>query len=59
MLQNPFAMGYIGVKTLVNYMRGEQIEKLIDTGVAVVTRENMNQPEIMDRLQPKLDEYLK
>ena len=58
-LQHPFAMGYIGVKTLVNYKRGERVEKMIDTGVAVVTRENMNQPEIMNRLQPKLDEYLK
>lgn len=58
-LQNPFAMGYIGVKTLVAYKRGERVEKLIDTGVAVVTRENMTQPEIMDRLQPRLDEYLK
>ena len=58
-LQNPFEMGYIGVKTLVNYMRGEQVEKLIDTGVAVVTSENMDQPEIKNRLQPELDEYLK
>jgi len=58
-LQNPFAMGYIGVKTLVAYKRGERVEKMIDTGVAVVTRENMTQPEIMDRLQPRLDEYLK
>ena len=58
-LQNPFAMGYIGVKTLVNYRKGERVEKLIDTGVAVVTRENMAQPEIMNRLQPKLDEFLK
>ena len=58
-LQNPFAMGYIGVKTLVNYKRGLRVEKLIDTGVAVVTRENMDQPEIMNRLQPRLDEYLK
>jgi ribose transport system substrate-binding protein len=58
-LQNPFAMGYIGVKTLVNYKRGERVEKVIDTGVAVITRENMDQPEIMNRLQPKLDEYLK
>jgi ribose transport system substrate-binding protein len=58
-LQDPFAMGYIGVKTLVNYKRGERVEKIIDTGVAVITRENMDQPEILNRLQPKLDEYLK
>jgi ribose transport system substrate-binding protein len=58
-LQNPFGMGYIGVKTLVQHMRGEKVEKVIDTGVAVVTRENMNTPEIKDRLQPNLDAYLK
>ncbi|MCX6550918.1 MAG: substrate-binding domain-containing protein, partial [Acidobacteria bacterium] len=45
-LQNPFAMGYLGVKTLVRYLRGDKVEKVIDTGVAVVTRENMEQPEI-------------
>ena len=58
-LQNPFAMGYIGVKTLVSYIKGERVPKMIDTGVAVVTRENMNQPEIKERLQPNLDQYLK
>jgi len=50
-LQNPFAMGYIGVKTLVSHMRGGKVEKFIDTGVAVVTLKNMDQPD--------LDKYLK
>jgi len=45
-LQNPFAMGYIGVKTLVAHMRGGKVEKFIDTGAAVVTLENMNEPDI-------------
>jgi ribose transport system substrate-binding protein len=58
-LQNPFGMGYVGVKTLVRSMRGERVEKIIDTGVVVVTRENMETPEIKDRLQPNLDAYLK
>ena len=58
-LQNPFAMGYLGVKTLVRYIRGEKIEKFIDTGVAVVTLKNMEQPDIKERLQPDLDKYLK
>jgi ribose transport system substrate-binding protein len=58
-LQNPFAMGYIGIKTLVAHMRGEKVEKFIDTGAAVVTLQNMNEPDIKERLQPDLDRYLK
>ena len=59
LLQDPFAMGYVGVKTLVAHMRGEKVAKFIDTGATVVTRENMNQPDIKERLQPHLDQYLK
>jgi ribose transport system substrate-binding protein len=58
-LQNPFAMGYIGVKTLVAHIHGEKVEKFIDTGAAVVTLKNMNEPDIRERLQPDLDKYLK
>jgi len=58
-LQNPFAMGYIGIKTLVAHIRGEKVEKFIDTGAAVVTLANMNEPDIKERLQPDLDKYLK
>jgi len=59
LLQDPFAMGYVGVKTLVQHMRGEKVAKFIDTGATVVTRDNMNQPDIKERLQPNLDQYLK
>ena len=58
-LQNPFAMGYVGVKTLVGHIRGERVERFIDTGAAVVTRGNMDQPDLRERLQPDLDKYLK
>jgi ribose transport system substrate-binding protein len=58
-LQNPFAMGYIGVKTLIAHIHGQKVEKFIDTGAAVVTLKNMGQPEIKERLQPDLDKYLK
>jgi ribose transport system substrate-binding protein len=58
-LQNPFAMGYIGIKTLAAHIRGEKVEKFIDTGAAVVTLKNMNEPDIKERLQPDLDKYLK
>jgi len=57
-LQNPMRMGYLGVKTMVEHLRGKPVEKRIDTGVTLVTRENMDQPEIGDLLEPDLAEWL-
>jgi ribose transport system substrate-binding protein len=45
-VQNPFKMGYLGVHTLVAHLKGEAVEPQIDTGVVVVTQDNMNDPEI-------------
>jgi ribose transport system substrate-binding protein len=58
-VQNPFKMGYLGVLTLVHYLEGQKVEKRIDTGVALVTPENMAQPEISELLHPPLAKYLK
>ncbi len=57
-LQNPFKMGYIGVKKAAAYLRGEQIEPVIDTGVTIATPENMNDPEIRKLLSPDISEFL-
>jgi len=57
-LQNPFKMGYLGVKTAVAYLRGEKVEPVIDTGVTIATPENMNDPEIRQLLSPDLSQYL-
>lgn len=51
-VQNPVAMGYLGVKTLVQHLKGEKVERRIDTGVTVVTRENMDDPALRERLHP-------
>src|SRR5512135_3299218 len=32
-IQNPDRMGYLGVKTMVAYLRGQPVEKVVDTGV--------------------------
>ena len=58
-LQDPFNMGYLAVTTLVRHIKGEKVEKHIDTGATLVTKANMDQPDIKDRLQPKLEELLK
>lgn len=44
--QNPTKMGYLGVKTALDYLRGNDFEPLIDTGCVLVTKENLNDPEI-------------
>ena len=58
-VQNPVLMGYLGVMTAVKNLQGEKVEKRIDTGVVLVTPENMEKPEIKELLYPPLDKYLK
>lgn len=58
-VQNPLLMGYLGVVTAVKHLRGEKVEKRIDTGVSLVTHENMDQPAMSELLHPPLDKYLK
>ena len=58
-VQNPVKMGYLGVMTLVHHLQGQKVEKRIDTGVVLVTPENMDQPDIYDLLHPPFDKYLK
>lgn len=57
-VQNPFSMGYNGVKIAVTCLRGGAFEKRIDTGAMVATPENMNDPEFKQLLSPDLSEYL-
>jgi len=51
-VQNPFKIGYDAVKTAVAVLKGQPVEKRIDTGVTVVTKENMNTPEVQKLLNP-------
>jgi ribose transport system substrate-binding protein len=57
-VQNPFKMGYLGVKTMVQHLRGETVEKRIDTGVTFVTATNIDTPEIQTLLNPELAKSL-
>lgn len=58
-VQNPMQMGYLGVKTIVDHLQGRKVEKVVDTGVTLVTPENMNEAKIKELLHPPLDKYLK
>jgi ribose transport system substrate-binding protein len=57
-VQNPMKMGYTGVKTAVDYLNGKKVEPLQDTGVVLVTKETMDQPQYKDLLSPDLSKYL-
>ncbi len=58
-LQDPVRMGYLGVKTMVDHINGQKVERRIDTGVRVVSRADMNSPEAAELLKPDLDRWLK
>ena len=51
-VQNPFKMGYEGVKAAVDHLQGKPVVQRIDTGVTVVTLDNVDEPEIAKLLNP-------
>lgn len=57
-LQDPVNMGYLGVKTIMSVLAGETVEKRIDTGVAIVTPDNMSESRSQELLFPPLKKYL-
>lgn len=58
-VQNPFKMGELGVTTLVHAIQGKTVPKTVDTGVALVTPETLNDPKLQEYLHPPIDQYLK
>ncbi|MEX0600631.1 MAG: substrate-binding domain-containing protein, partial [Rhodothermales bacterium] len=57
-VQDPFAMGYEGVAAAVAAVRGEAVEDRVDTRSVLVTRENIDDPDIQELLHPDLDRWL-
>ena len=57
-LQDPINMGYLGVKTVVAHLQGQKVEKRIDTGSAVATPENMDDPKMKNLLEPDFKKWL-
>ena len=58
-LQNPFYMGYLGVKTMLDHLQNKAVEKRIDTGVTMITPQNLDDPKSRELLRPPIDEYLR
>jgi len=57
-VQNPFLIGYVGVRTLVDHLQGKAVEQTIDTGCRLVTPENISTPEVAELLHPPVDKYV-
>ena len=54
-VQNPSNMGYLGLKTMVDHLMGKPVEKRVDTGVTMITPENMDAPESQSLLHPPVE----
>jgi ribose transport system substrate-binding protein len=50
-VQNPYQMGYQGVQAVVTLIKGGKVEKRIDTGVTVVTVENVDTAAVQKLLR--------
>jgi len=57
-LQDPINMGYLGVKTIMAHLCGQEVDKRIDTGSVVATTENMDEPQIKSLLEPDFRKWL-
>jgi ribose transport system substrate-binding protein len=53
-LQDPYKMGFEGVKDALAKADGKEVPKDIDTGATVVTADNLNTPEIQALLKNQL-----
>jgi ribose transport system substrate-binding protein len=57
-IQNPFEMGYLSVKTMTAHLKGEPVQKVIDTGSTFVTKSNLDDPKIKALIEPDLAKWL-
>lgn len=57
-VQDPFGMGYEGVKAAAAVISGETVEQRVDTRVVLVTRDNVDDPDIQELLYPDLERWL-
>ena len=53
-VQDPYRMGYDGVKTALAASKGEKVEAFVDTGANLVTKANEADPKISALIHPKV-----
>jgi ribose transport system substrate-binding protein len=53
-VQDPFRMGYEGIKRALAASRGEQVPAKVDTGLTLITKANINSARSQELLNPKI-----
>ena len=53
-VQDPFRMGYDGIKTALAASKGEKVETFVDTGANLITKATMDSPRAKELLSPKV-----
>ena len=56
--QDPFDMGYNGVKAAVDAIEGREVPRRIATRLEMITPDNVDSPDIQELIQPELDRWL-
>jgi ribose transport system substrate-binding protein len=56
--QHPFEMGYRSVIAATKAMKGETVEKIDNLAPRLITKANLDMPEIREQLNPDLKKYL-
>ncbi len=57
-VQDPFQMGYLGVKAAYNVIKNQPVEKQVDTGVVMVTPDNLEDQQIQQLVHPDIEQWL-
>ena len=54
-VQDPFRMGYDGIRTALAASRGEHAPNNIDIGANIITKANLNSARSQELLNPKIN----
>lgn len=57
-VQDPFRMGYLGVKAALAAKRGGKVEPRMDTGARFINAANLSDPVVLELIHPDLKKWL-
>jgi ribose transport system substrate-binding protein len=58
-VQDPINMGYRAVKTMFEHLQGKPVERRVDTGATLISRDTMGSPAAKAQLDPDFKRWLK
>lgn len=58
LLQDPFKMGYLSTSAIGRHLKGETVEPEVDSGIRLITKPDLDLPDVQELLNPPLQQYL-